>query len=74
MPEGTIAEKLAIAAERCRALDAPLAGRLQAFADELRSLNPNFASVVDRLSQRLLEESRLLSDLQCSTVSGFWIR
>lgn len=53
MPEGTIAEKLAIAAERCRALDAPLAGRLQAFADELRSLNPNFASVVDRLIARL---------------------
>ncbi len=53
MPEGTIAEKLAIAAERCRTLDAPLSGRLQAFADELRSLNPHFASVVDRLIARL---------------------
>jgi peroxiredoxin len=40
---------------RCRDLQAPLAARLQAFADELRRLSPHFAEAVDALVNRLVE-------------------
>jgi peroxiredoxin len=40
---------------RCRDLEAPLADRLQAFANELRRLGPRFAAAVDALVSRLVE-------------------
>src|SRR5262249_40980148 len=40
---------------RSRDLDAPLADRLQAFANELRRLGPHFAVAVDALVSRLAE-------------------
>jgi peroxiredoxin len=40
---------------RCRNLEAPLADRLQAFANELRGLGPHFAATVDALVSRLAE-------------------
>ena len=42
MAEPSIAEILEETTERCRNLDAPLAGRLQAFADEVRALDAEF--------------------------------
>ncbi|MFN0022762.1 MAG: peroxiredoxin-like family protein [Parvularculaceae bacterium] len=53
MAEPSIAEILEEATERCRNLDAPLADRLQAFANEVRALSSEFASVVDRMVERL---------------------
>jgi peroxiredoxin len=53
MTERSIAEILEEATERCRNLNAPLDKRLQAFADEVRSLSSEFASVVDRMVERL---------------------
>lgn len=38
---------------RCRDLEAPLADRLNAFANELRSLGPHFQATVDALVSRL---------------------
>jgi peroxiredoxin len=38
---------------RCRNLEAPLADRLQAFADELRRLGPHFGEAVDALVSHL---------------------
>lgn len=40
---------------RCRDLEAPLADRLQAFAGEVRRLEPSFATAVDALVSRLVE-------------------
>jgi peroxiredoxin len=40
---------------RCRNLEVPLADRLQAFANELRRLRPDFAAAVDTLVSRLSE-------------------
>jgi peroxiredoxin len=53
MAEPSISEILEEATERCRNLDAPLAVRLQAFADEVRALSAEFAAVVDRMVARL---------------------
>jgi peroxiredoxin len=53
MAEQSIAEILEKTTERCRNLDAPLADRLQAFADEVRALNVEFADTVDRMVDRL---------------------
>ena len=53
MTEPSIAEILEETTERCRNLDAPLAGRLQAFADEVRSLSAEFADTVERMVARL---------------------
>jgi peroxiredoxin len=53
MAEATIAEILEQTTERCRNLDAPLAGRLQAFADEVRVVSAEFADVVDGMVARL---------------------
>jgi peroxiredoxin len=40
---------------RCRDLQAPLADRLQAYADEVRRLGPHFAEAVDAMVNRLVE-------------------
>lgn len=40
---------------RCRDLDAPLADRLQAFADEVRRLGPHFAATIDAQIERLVQ-------------------
>jgi peroxiredoxin len=40
---------------RCRELEAPLADRLQAFANEVRRIGPHFAGTVDALVERLME-------------------
>lgn len=53
MTEPSLAEILEETTERCRNLDAPLAGRLQAFADEVRALNSEFADTVERMVTRL---------------------
>jgi peroxiredoxin len=53
MAEPSLAEILEKTTERCRNLDAPLAGRLQAFADEVRALNADFADTVERMIDRL---------------------
>ena len=49
----TFAEILEASTERCRRMDAPLAERLQAFADDVRALSPDFAGIVDRMVGRL---------------------
>jgi len=51
---GAILEDLFV---RCRGLDAPLADRLQAFADGLRRLRPNFDEAVDEMVGRLAENN-----------------
>lgn len=40
---------------RCRDLNAPLADRLQAFADEVRRMGPHFQVAVDNMVNRLAE-------------------
>jgi hypothetical protein len=55
MPEPKLSDILETSLARCRDLEAPLADRLQAFADELRSLGPEFASAVDVLVSRLAQ-------------------
>jgi len=55
MAERPIGEILEDAFIRCRDLQAPLADRLQAFADEVRRLRPHFAEGVDALVNRLVE-------------------
>lgn len=53
MAAQSFAEVLDASTRRCREMDAPLAQRLQALADDVRSLNPKFAESVDRLISRL---------------------
>jgi peroxiredoxin len=55
MAEKTLAERLEESTERCRNMDAPLGARLKSFADDVRALNPEFASVVDHMVARLRE-------------------
>jgi peroxiredoxin len=55
MPEPKLSEILEESFARCRDLEAPLADRLQAFANELRRLGPRFAAAVDALVSRLAE-------------------
>jgi peroxiredoxin len=57
MTEPSLNEMLQDSFRRCRALEAPLADRLQAFANELRSLIPSFAAAVDALVSRLAESN-----------------
>ena len=53
MPATSLAEALAQSTERCRRMDAPLAVRLQALADDVRALSAPFAEIVDRMVARL---------------------
>lgn len=53
MAQTSFAEILEASTVRCREMEAPLADRLQAFADTVRALNVQFADVVDRMVQRL---------------------
>src|SRR5262249_11802990 len=55
MTEPKLSDILEDSFVRCRNLDAPLADRLQAFANELRRLGPSFAVAVDMLVSRLAE-------------------
>jgi peroxiredoxin len=55
MPEQALSEILEETFTRCRDLDAPLADRLQAFANEVRRIGPQFAETVDALASRLME-------------------
>jgi peroxiredoxin len=53
MAEESFAEILERSTLRCREADATLAERLQLFADDVRSLSPQFAEIVDRMVARL---------------------
>ena len=55
MTEPKLSDILEDSFVRCRDLEAPLADRLQAFANELRRLGPGFAAAVDMLVSRLTE-------------------
>jgi len=55
MTERSLDDILEDAFVHCRNLDAPLADRLQAFANELRRLIPDFTAAVDALVGRLAE-------------------
>jgi peroxiredoxin len=55
MTETKLSEKLEESFVRCRDLEAPLADRLQAFANELRRLDPRFDQAVNALVSRLAE-------------------
>jgi len=53
MAEKNLAAALEESTERCRDMDAPLADRLQALADDVRALSPDFAAVVEEMVSRL---------------------
>jgi peptide deformylase len=53
MAEESFAEILERSTLRCREADAPLAERLQLFADDVRTLSPDFAEIVERMIARL---------------------
>jgi peroxiredoxin len=55
MTEPELSDMLEDAFVRCRNLQVPLAGRLQAFGDELRRVGPHFQAAVDTLVGRLVE-------------------
>jgi peroxiredoxin len=55
MAEQALSDILEETFVRCRDLDAPLADRLQAFADEVRRIGPQFAETADALVSRLME-------------------
>src|ERR1700688_4912060 len=55
MTETKLSEILEESFVRCRDLEAPLADRLQAFANELRRLDPRFDAAIDALVSRLAE-------------------
>ena len=55
MTETKLSEILEESLVRCRDLEAPLADRLQAFANELRRLDPRFDAAIDALVGRLAE-------------------
>lgn len=53
MADDSLAKILERSTRRCRDADAPLAERLKLFADDVRSLSPDFAEVVERMIGRL---------------------
>lgn len=53
MAEKTLSDALQDCTIRCQNMDAPLPTRLQAFANDVRALSPEFADVVERMIQRL---------------------
>jgi peroxiredoxin len=55
MTERALSDILEDAFVRCRNLEASLADRLQAFANEIQRLGPHFAATVDALVSRLAE-------------------
>ena len=55
MNEKTFVEILDAATEDARRMDAPLSVRLQAVADTVRALSPDFADVIDSLVARLAD-------------------
>lgn len=55
MAERALSDILEETFAHCRDLDAPLADRLQAFANEVRRMGPHFATAVDSLVNRLME-------------------
>lgn len=57
MTEPKVSDRLEESFVRCRNLEAPLADRLQAFANEVRSLGPDFQTAVDALVSRLAQSN-----------------
>ena len=55
MTESKLTDLLEEAFVRCRDLEVPLAGRLQAFADEVQGLGPHFQTAIDALVSRLAQ-------------------
>ncbi|MBS0249522.1 MAG: AhpC/TSA family protein [Proteobacteria bacterium] len=55
MPGMTLSDALQECTTRCQNMDAPLPVRLQAFADDVRTLSPDFADIVDRMVLHLRE-------------------
>ena len=55
MAERALSDILEETFVRCRDLEVPLADRLQAFANEVRRMGPQFAATVDALINRLME-------------------
>ena len=53
MTTQSFAEILEACTQRCREMDAPLADRLNALANDVRRLDPSFAEIVDRMVSRL---------------------
>ena len=53
MAEKTLSQALEECTARCQSMNEPLPVRLQAFADDVRSLSPQFADIVDRMIARL---------------------
>jgi peroxiredoxin len=49
----SFAQILEACTQRCREMDAPLADRLNALADDVRRLDPSFADIVERMVSRL---------------------
>jgi peroxiredoxin len=49
----SLREELEACTQRCQNMDAPLGERLQAMADDVRRLAPQFAEIVDRMVARL---------------------
>lgn len=53
MTQPTFSEILQTCTDRCRTMDAPLAERLQSFANDVGQLSPEFAAIVARMVERL---------------------
>ena len=53
MASKSLSDALQECTTRCQTMDAPLPLRLQAFADDVRNLSPDFADIVDRMVAHL---------------------
>ena len=53
MTQLSLAEELEVCTQRCKEMDAPLAERLSAFAQDVAHLAPQFADIVERMVSRL---------------------
>ncbi|MBY0562378.1 peroxiredoxin-like family protein [Hyphomicrobium sp.] len=53
MAEKTLSEALQDCTVRCQNMQAPLTARLEAFANDVRKLSPDFADIVDRMIEHL---------------------
>lgn len=53
MAEKTLSEALQDCTIRCQNMEAPLTARLEAFANDVRKLSPDFADIVDRMIEHL---------------------